>query len=405
MKHSGRINAAPQSRARLMASTSLTISLQGTRSRVHDPKTRKSSWRSTITARASNVEFDAEDLLQFPDRVRWYEARFCADDMPDWNVARLVSSHDIAPGLRHVVVECEISRERVPLRNAYKAVGQKASVRVNGGVEYNVTVSSAPYPMSLNREPLFKVRGDLFAHEIKVPREPISIKSDLHLLVSKADAPDLFNMSPDDSVEVGPFVGSGLDLKGTQLLAIYRYPTVVVFVEEAGIASLRALLTSTSDVANINANLRRDIRVYYKVPNSMSVCYKEEFESWAAAARPCNAIISPTTSSFQQAFDDDDTLTYDPDTTAAIILTGGNKELEAEAWAACREAEIHTVLSDCRDQDAPLHLSSSPKTFTRWVEEPQGAQQEQETAPEAAVPTKTSNNIVPGKPPIRKSKN
>ena len=39
--------------------------------------------------------------------------------------------------------QAEISRERVPLRNAYKSVGQKASVRVNSGVEYQVTGESA----------------------------------------------------------------------------------------------------------------------------------------------------------------------------------------------------------------------------------------------------------------------
>jgi hypothetical protein len=33
------------------------------------------------------------------------------------------------------VLEAEISREQIPLRNAYRHVGQKASVRVNSGVE------------------------------------------------------------------------------------------------------------------------------------------------------------------------------------------------------------------------------------------------------------------------------
>lgn len=52
---------------------------------------------------------------------------------------RFLRSEDIAPGVRHVVLECEIGRERVPLRNAYKAVGQRALVRVKSGVEYNLT--------------------------------------------------------------------------------------------------------------------------------------------------------------------------------------------------------------------------------------------------------------------------
>lgn len=36
---------------------------------------------------------------------------------------------------KQVVLEAEISREQIPLRNAYRHVGQKASVRVNSGVE------------------------------------------------------------------------------------------------------------------------------------------------------------------------------------------------------------------------------------------------------------------------------
>ena len=30
----------------------------------------------------------AQDLLQHPDRIKWYESKFCADDMPDWNAGR-----------------------------------------------------------------------------------------------------------------------------------------------------------------------------------------------------------------------------------------------------------------------------------------------------------------------------
>ena len=37
-----------------------------------------------------------------------------------------------------ITLEAEISREQIPLRNAYRHVGQKASVRVNSGIEYTV---------------------------------------------------------------------------------------------------------------------------------------------------------------------------------------------------------------------------------------------------------------------------
>lgn len=36
--------------------------------------------------------------MQFPDRARWYEAKFAADDMPDWNPGRFVSIEQEAPG-------------------------------------------------------------------------------------------------------------------------------------------------------------------------------------------------------------------------------------------------------------------------------------------------------------------
>lgn len=46
-----------------------------------------------------------------------------------------------APHLRLITFEAEVSRERVPLRNAYKAAGQKAVVRVNGGEARHLVVS------------------------------------------------------------------------------------------------------------------------------------------------------------------------------------------------------------------------------------------------------------------------
>lgn len=137
--------------------------------------------------------------MQFSDRLKWYEAKFAADDMPDWNAATLVSAQQIAPGLKAVVLSVEISRERVPLRNAYKCAGQKASVRVNSGIEYTLSVASAPFPQALNRDPLFKIRGDLFANEIKIAKTPISVMAELHLLVSKEEAPEVIETYATDA--------------------------------------------------------------------------------------------------------------------------------------------------------------------------------------------------------------
>ncbi len=44
--------------------------------------------------------------------------------------------------------------------------------------------------------------------------------------MSKEDSPDVFVMGEDDQVELGPFKGAGLDMKGSALMAIYRFPTV-----------------------------------------------------------------------------------------------------------------------------------------------------------------------------------
>lgn len=81
-----------------------------------------------------------QDLMQIPDRMKWYEARFCADDMPDWYPGSYVRTEQVSPALRNVVIKAEINREKVPLRNAYKTAGQKARVRLSNGVEHCLQV-------------------------------------------------------------------------------------------------------------------------------------------------------------------------------------------------------------------------------------------------------------------------
>ena len=44
-------------------------------------------------------------------------------------------------------------------------------------------------------------------------------------------------------------------------------------------------------------------------------------------------MVTSTRDSFQDMFDDDNTLAYEPASTAAIILTGGDEEAEAAALA------------------------------------------------------------------------
>ena len=44
--------------------------------------------------------------------------------------------------------------------------------------------------------------------------------------------------------------------------------------------------------------------------------------------------MTGTRDTFMDLFDDDDTLEYEPETTAALIMTGGDEEEEAEALEA-----------------------------------------------------------------------
>lgn len=76
---------------------------------------------------------------EIPGRSQWYIARFAADDAPDWNSGRYLRTEAAGPNHRLIVLEAEVSREKVPLRNAYKHAGQRASVRVNSGPSRELT--------------------------------------------------------------------------------------------------------------------------------------------------------------------------------------------------------------------------------------------------------------------------
>lgn len=66
-------------------------------------------------------------------------------------------------------------------------------------------VCSAPFPLELNKEALFKVRGDLFAGAIKLHEENLSISAEVQLLVDEKDGEEIWNLTQGDDVEVGPF--------------------------------------------------------------------------------------------------------------------------------------------------------------------------------------------------------
>lgn len=82
-------------------------------------------------------------------------------------------------------------------------------------------------PARSNPEPFIplapQTRGDMVANEVKITKpEPASVLAELHLMVTKEEAPDVYNLAVDDALEVGPFVGAGIDLRSSGLMAIYR---------------------------------------------------------------------------------------------------------------------------------------------------------------------------------------
>lgn len=210
------------------------------------------------------TDVDEEYKKTLANRANWYEAKWCAVDQPEWNPGSFLSSTQVTPDLKLLSIEVEISRERIALLNAYKRIGQKASIRVVNGMEYEVTTASAPFPEALNQHALYLVRGDQSAYEVKTVVEASTVKAQLDVLVTKEPASELFALQEDTPLEVGPFRGGGINLRQSAL-GIYRYPTVVIFVEGLGIGTAKALIEATHDIPNLSLQFREDVRLYYKV--------------------------------------------------------------------------------------------------------------------------------------------
>ena len=82
--------------------------------------------------------------------------------------------------------------------------------------------------------------------------------------------------------------------------------------------------------------------------------YKDRFEAWEALG--CK-VISSTRDTFMEMFDNDDTLAYEPASTAAVILTGNDEEAEAAALEVCKEAEITEIARDSIEQTPTIYLT------------------------------------------------
>ena len=287
--------------------------------------------------------------------TKQYVAKFAADDQPDWNAAKLVAVDELLPGsVRLVTLEAEVSRERVPLRNAYLSPGQRARVRVLGGGECAVPVASPPPRPQLNHDALVMARGDIKANETKTTRELESALARVQLWVTEADAPDLWAARPGETLlELGPFKGTGVELK--EIAGAFAFPTLVLFVSGEGVAPARALLGAAPGAGGLVLNLRRDVVVYYRAPNARSLAFADELEGrWAQRAAeaggfagvagqssaPRIRVVTATRGeSFAEMFDDDDELEYDPAQTAAIIFTGNRQEEGEDGLGGGKKSE------------------------------------------------------------------
>ena len=58
--------------------------------------------------------------------------------------------------------------------------------------------------------------------------------------------------------------GAGMDLRGP-ILAMYQFPTLVIFCEGQGIATAKALLETQASEGGLNFPYREDVRMYYRV--------------------------------------------------------------------------------------------------------------------------------------------
>ena len=58
--------------------------------------------------------------------------------------------------------------------------------------------------------------------------------------------------------------GAGMNLRGP-IVAMYQFPTIVIFCEGQGIATAKALLETGPAEGGLNFPYREDVRMYYRV--------------------------------------------------------------------------------------------------------------------------------------------
>jgi len=80
-----------------------------------------------------------------------------------------------------------------------------------------------------------------------------------------------------------------------------------------------------------------------QAPNQDALLFKDRYETWESKHN-CK-VATGTRETFMDLFDDDDTLEYEPATTAALIFTGGDEDAEK---AALEVSFLHLLQLACR---------------------------------------------------------
>lgn len=312
------------------------------------------------TAGGGEQDGDWEELAALKsaraERAGQYATRLAALDAPEWLPARVISVREEARGKRAVRLDCEVSRELVPLQKAYRRVGQRAQLKIRGRGPWVAEPASAPFSMRGAQERvLFKLKGDLTAGQTKLPVEATSVRGELQLLLDEKEDPELWDalVEGEETVELGPFLGAGISIQGTAIQQVFAYPLVVILAEGQGIAAAKALVEAGDDAGGLCLGSREQARLFYRVRNEEEACFADRFERWA---RDFNVKATLTTGSFLDAWDADDELEYEPEETAVVVF--GSAEAEEQAQELCEEADIGLLVRSSVEAEDVEFLAS-----------------------------------------------
>jgi len=179
--------------------------------------------------------------LRDSDELEKYKIAFAAESAEEWQSGRVVGL-ERGDATTVLSVEVEASREHVPLVNAYRVPGQRLHLRfASDGADAILPVASPPPPHAANKQQLWQLKGDIFAGETKKAVQTISSKVVVDALYTGEDVP----VDEGDEVQVGPFVGDGVNLR--PVLGLFRARALAIFCDGTleALCMLRAAVEAT----------------------------------------------------------------------------------------------------------------------------------------------------------------